>query len=280
MKKSLHSLVSLCLLLVASIALQAQVTIMPTSIFIHDAMGVESLNISNYSETPQEVRISFEFSYAGYDSLGNLVMVDHDTTTAERYGLGDYVRAFPRSFVLQPKSQQLVRVQVKPMRDKTDGTYWTRMIISSNAPAKDIETVQMAEGVGTRINYIFNQNIPVFYKKGKVSTGLQIASVDAQLGNEQLDVVARLIPQGNSPYNGSVQARIVDEKGDLVAEKETNTVVYFEALRRVEIPLPEAGLPSGNYQVELLYQTQRRDIGTKELVQTEPVRYNFPLNVK
>ncbi len=279
MKKTVIFLLALSMLTFSAFTGESQVTITPTSVFISDGIGVESVNISNYSETSQEVRISFAFSYPGYDEAGNIVMVDHDSITAAKYGLGESIKAFPRSFVLPPNGQQLVRLQVRPMRDKADGTYWSRIIISSNAPAQDLETVAVADGVGTRINYIFNQNIPVFYKKGKVTTGLEIKEVNASFEEEQLVVLARLVPKGNSPYNGSVNARLLDNKGNTVSEKQTTTVVYFEALRRVEIPLPEEDLPSGKYTIELLYQTQRRDVGGKQLVQADPVKFEIPLNI-
>lgn len=258
----------------------AQVSLSPTSVFITDAVGIESLNISNTSETAQEVQISFEFSYPGYDEIGNLTMVDNDTTKAAIYDLSSTIRAFPRTFIIQPGGQQTVRLQVLPLKDTSDGVYWTRVIVTSTPPSADIETIDVGGGVGTKIGYVFKQNVPVFYKKGTVTTGLQVLKVEAGLEESKLVAVAHLLPQGNAPFNGSVQAYLRNSNGKVVAEQFTTTVVYFEALRRVELMLPEEGLPAGEYTLELNYETQRRDIPSSDLVQAPPVKHSVVVTIE
>lgn len=258
----------------------SQVSLSPTSVFITDAVGIESLNISNTSETAQEVQISFEFSYPGYDETGNLTMVDNDTAKAAIYDLSTKIRAFPRTFIVQPGGQQTVRLQVLPLKDKADGVYWTRVIVTSSVPSADIETIDVGGGVGTKIGYVFKQNVPVFFKKGTVTTGLKVLKVETSLEDGKLVAVTRLLPQGNSPYNGSVQAYLHNSKGKVVAEQQTTTVVYFEALRRVELMLPEEGLPAGEYTLELNYETQRRDIPSSDLVQAPPVKHSVVVTIE
>ncbi len=259
---------------------QTQVSLSPTSVFINDNTNIESLNISNRGDGQVEVNVRFEFSYPGYDDHGNMISITNDSLAAQRYSLTDNLRVFPRSFVIQPRGQQVVRLQVRPMREKPEGMYWARIIVSSNAPAADIETVTAAEGVGTRVNFVFNQNIPVYYSKGNVITGLDIINVKAYQEIDQLVSIVRLKPTGNSPYNGSVTAMIRDNNGQVVAEHQTINVVYFEALRRVAIPFPDKGLPPGNYSLELMFETRRRDISPSKLVQAQPVSYIIPVQLK
>ncbi len=272
-------LVFLVALIISGSNIIAQVSLSPASVFINDKTNIESINISNRGENPVEVNVRFEFAYPGYDEHGNMVSVTNDSLAEKRHSIIENLRAFPRSFLIKPGSQQLVRLHVRPMRDRADGIYWARIIVSSSATAADIETATDAESVGTRINFVFNQNIPVFYRKGNVSTGLEVLNVTNQEENDQLVSVARLRPKGNAPYNGSVTAMILDSNGKVVAEHRTINVLYFEALRRVTIPFPEEGLPSGNYTLELLFETRRRDISPLNLVQAEPLIYNMPLKL-
>ena len=101
MKRSI--LFSVLFILAGSLSLRisAQVSIAPTAVFIHDQTNVSSLYVNNNSRDAQEITVSFEFAYPGSDSEGNLTTVADDTLSAARFGLTEYVKAFPRQFVLQ-----------------------------------------------------------------------------------------------------------------------------------------------------------------------------------
>jgi hypothetical protein len=257
-----------------------QVNLAPTSIFIHDQSGVASLYVSNNSTEEQEVSIAFEFSYPGSDSQGNLVTITNDSLTAARYGITDNLRVFPRQFVLKPGAQQTVRIQARPINNKPDGVYWTRVIVSSNTAARDIDKIQVNDGIGTKINYVFRQNIPAFYLKGKVQTGLITGNLATSVEEGKLVALASLKPSGNAPFNGSVTARLSDSRGkEIIVHKQT-LVAYSDVLRRVEIDLPAAGLLPGNYTLTLTYETVRADIPPSDLVQSLPVMQSVNFEVK
>jgi len=258
----------------------AQVSLAPTTIFIHDQTNVASLFINNNSQQSQEISVSFEFAYPGSDEKGNMVTVSNDSASAKRYGLTSGLRVFPRQFVLQPGKQQTIRVQVRPMQGKPDGIYWTRVIVSSQLATKDIDTVKITEGIGTKINYVFRQNIPVFYLKGKVTTGLTTGTVNTSVDNGKLVAVSKLKPAGNAPFNGSVTARLLNSAGKEVAVQQQTVVAYFEVLRRVELTLPPEGLTPGTYTLEFLYETKRSDISPSDLVQCAPVKQTVPVVIK
>lgn len=257
----------------------AQVALSPTFILIDDQTNIGNITLRNPGDAAVEVNVGFEFSYPGYDPGGQMVQVKDDSLAALRFGLGDQIRAFPRSFIIQPGQTQTVRLQIRPLHDKPDGVYWTRVVVNSNAASPDVETTSIAEGIGARINLEFSQTFPVFYGKGKLSTGIQVMDVKTSLKNDKLAVIARLNPVGNAPYNGSVTATLRNRSGEVVAEQQTIVVAYFEALRRVELTLPEGGLPAGNYVLEMNYETRRRDIPANDLVQAPPVRHTAEVTI-
>ena len=258
----------------------SQVSLAPTSMFIHDQSNVSSLYISNNSKDPQEVTISFEFSYPGSDEEGNMLTVYDDTLRENLRGLKSGIRVFPRQFVLQPGAQQTVRAQVRPMPSRPDGVYWTRIIVSSNAASKDAETVNVTEGISTKINYVFKQNIPAFYLKGKVTTGLIPGQVSTMVEDGKLVAISNLKPEGNSPFNGSVTARLIDNLGKETAVQQQSIVAYTEVFRRLELLLPEAGIPKGTYKLEFTYKTERADIASSDLVQGLPVTLSVPVEIR
>ncbi len=260
--------------------LNAQVSLAPTSVFISDTKGVESFYIYNNTDMRQEVSISFQFEYPCSDDHGNVKMISNDSIKAANHDLAPYIRAFPARVIMQPNTQQTVIFQVRPIANKSDGTYWTRVVVTSNVVSQDVETVNLAGGIGTKIDYIFKQNIPVFYKKGNVNTGILVQDVAISLESSGLNAIARLLPTGNSPFIGSVSAYLKDSQGRLLAEQDMSVVVYLEALRRIELPLDTEQLPPGIYELKLVYETRRRDIIQNNLVQADPVWHTMTLRIQ
>jgi hypothetical protein len=249
----------------------AKLNLTPTSLFIKDQDNAAYLYINNDSEEIQGISISCEFSYPGSDNEGNMKNLKEDTVSESKYGLADNLKVFPRQFILNPGCQQKVRIQVRPLKDKSDGTYWTRLIVSSYAVSGDAESQSPAETGGTGTNYVFRQNIPVFYLKGKVNTGLIPGDITTSVKDEKLVAVASLKPTGNSPFNGIVTVRLIDHNGKDIAVQQQAIVAYFEVLRRIEIELPSEGLAPGRYKLKFTYETYRDDISPSDLVQSAPV---------
>ncbi len=195
------SLYLFCLLLLACMIPElaiAQISLSPTAVFIHDQTNVGTLYVNNTSQEAQEVSVSFEFSYPGSDDAGNIVTISDDTISAARFDFTPNLKAFPKQFVLKPGKKQTVRFQMKPMQGKPEGAYWGRIIVSSNAVSKDVEAVKVSEGISAKINYLFKQNIPAFYIKGKASTGLTQGKVATAVEKGKLIAIVQLTPTGNS----------------------------------------------------------------------------------
>lgn len=247
---------------------QAQVSLAPTTVFA-DANGIGTLYVTNGSEKSQEINISFLFGYPGNDSIGNLVMVYADSLREQQSGLGDRIRTFPRSFILAPGQQQTVRFQVRPDRTKPAGMYFTRVKVSSNEQAADVEQTA-TEGISTQVNFKFDQVIAAFYKSGAVTTGLEFSKLEAQRKDTTIAIDSEFTVTGNSPFLGSLQAEVKDSSGKVLATQQQTVALYYEGKRAYSIPLPE-GIAPGTYQVTLLFKTERSDMPTSDLVQAPPI---------
>jgi hypothetical protein len=259
---------------------KAQISISPTALYIHDETGIGSLQVANGPDAAREISISFEFGYPSSDTLGNLIMVYNDTTAGKRYGLVHDLRAFPRHFILQPGSQQIVRIRIMPRRQLTDGAYWSRMIIRSSPEPVDPAKENDDRPVSTNISYIFKQNIALFYLKGETTTGLNAGDIKTFVEGDELIILAALERSGNCPFNGNVSVRLYDEDDNEIIRHEQTIVVYFSILRRFQIKLPAGGLPPGNYTLKFTYKTSRGDISSSDLVHSESVHKNVPLIIR
>lgn len=275
--KNTQSALYLILAMAFATPCHAQVSIAPTSVFI-DANGIASLYITNPSENAQEISVSFLFGYPGNDETGNLIMVYGDSVRADQFGLGDRLRSFPRTFLLAPAQQQTVRLQVRPDRSQPAGTYFTRIKVTSNAQTPDVEQTNI-EGVSTQVNFKFDQVIAAFYKNGHTETGLTLSNVETIQSAGILNVITDFTTTGNSPFLGSVYATLKNGSNQTIAEQQQTVALYFGGKRSLDINLPE-NLPSGDYQLELRYETRRSDIPSTDLVQSSSIAKTVAVKIQ
>jgi hypothetical protein len=266
--KNILQVLSISLSMFLAMPVMAQISIAPTSVFM-DNNGIASLYITNPSEVVQEISIGFLFGYPGSDELGNLIMVYGDSIKDMQYGLGDRLRAFPRTFVLAPQQQQTVRLQLRPDRSLPAGTYFTRIKVTSNNQAQDVDQVVETE-VSTQVNFKFDQVIAAFYKNGQTSTGLEIGNVATSMDEGRVRAIADFVTTGNSPFLGSISATLKDASNKTVSKKEETVAMYFSGKKGIEVNIPD-GLASGEYQLELQFETKRSDIPSSDLVQSSPI---------
>lgn len=273
LKLSIFALVLVCFLTTSS---QAQVSLTPYLLYIHDNTNIENLYVTNSSDNVQEVNISVGFMYPDSDEEGKLTMVEADSEIVSRYSLDENIRFFPRRFVLQPGQQQSVRVQVLPAGGKDDGLYWSRIFISSTVQRPEVG--ELADGmIGAGVSFILNQDIPVFYHRGSTSTGIELTDFRTENSNGQLVLLPKLKRHGNSPYIGSVFSRLMDADGNVVIESRSNALAYFEERRRFTLDVTD--IPSGTYTLELEFRTERRDVSRRDLVQADPVVERFTVEL-
>jgi hypothetical protein len=254
----------------------AQVSIAPTTIFTN-SNGIATCYITNPSDSPQEVDVSFVFGYPAYNEEGELNMVYGDSLYESKMGLGDQIRAFPRSFILQPFQQQIVRIQVRPNRNKPDGMYFTRLKIATKIQTADAGTSVNTE-ISSKINFRFEQIIAVFSPQGNVTTSLELGDIHYEREGTQVHVVSDYKVGGNAPYLGTVRVQLKDPQNQAVAEQRQTVALYFDSRHRVSINLPDDFAP-GDFDLEVSYTTERTDIKTSDIVQATPTTRIFRVNI-
>jgi hypothetical protein len=254
--------------LLATETVSAQVTVAPTMLFIDSKKGIGNLFVTNNSASSQEVSISFAFGYPCSDSAGNAIMRYDDTAAAETFALNPYVKAYPRKFFLGSREEQTVRLQVRVKKAAKNAFYFTRIKVTSNQKTPDVEKT-IGDSISTRINFKFDQILPVFYRRGKVSTGLTIHDISTTSGDGKLTVLADVERTGGAPFIGSMRAELFSPGKKRVALFETTAAVYFRTKNRFELDISKAG--KGGHRLALAFETKRGDVSKKNLLQTEPV---------
>lgn len=272
----LRSLIFTLVCLFMNTGIQAQVSLAPSSLFVDEKTGIANLYVSNRSSTAQEILVSFVFGYPDSDQKGNLVMQYDDKIAAESFGLDPYIRAFPRSFILEPNQQQTVRIQVRPNSGMKDGFYFTRIKVLSS-PEVPLLAENSKEAINAQISFKFEQVTAVFYKRGKVETGLNIRDLELEQTEKDLIVIPLLERLGNAPFIGTFSAKLKDQNGISVSEAQSSTTAYFTTKRRLALNTEK--LKPGYYELELKFETKRNDMASGDLVQTPDVIYTVDVEL-
>lgn len=263
-------------LLLGTEKLFAQVTVAPSMLFIDSKSGIGNLYITNNSASPQEVSISFAFGFPDADSVGNPTMNYNDSVDAKTYSLNPMVHAYPRSFLLEANQEQTVRLQVRTKGAAKDVFYFTRIKITSNQKSAEIER-KPTDSVATQIKFRFDQILPVFYRKGNVSTGLTVHDVSTSIKDKKLTVVADVERTGIAPFIGSMKAELFSPANESVALHEETASIYFRMKDKVELDLSKAG--KGEHRLVLTFETKRSDVAADDLLQAPPVTKEVTVNL-
>lgn len=254
----------------------AQVAVAPTILFIGSDTRFGTYLVSNQSGVPQEVTVDFRFGYPESDSLGNGYMVYGDTLAGAELAITEWVRAFPRRFVVGPGEQQTVRLTVRPPADIADGTYWTRIVTTSTPQTPQVDTV--GEGVAAQIIFRLEQITTVLYRNGEVGTGVTLDEVRHWVEPAQVSFLATLSRTGNSPFFGSATLRVRDAAGTVVGEGIQAVAIYFDS--RIAFAVDRAALPAGEYSAEISVTPERSDIAPADQLPmeavTQTVRFAVP----
>tara|TARA_R110002049_G_scaffold31743_1_gene106912 strand:+ start:1378 stop:2211 length:834 start_codon:yes stop_codon:yes gene_type:complete len=247
----------------------AQITISPTNIFIEENTKFGTYLVINGSNEPQEVSVEFLFAYTATDKTGKRSVVYDDSVRQQQHSADSWIRSFPKTFTLQPSKRQVVRLRVSPAANLADGTYWARVKTTSTAQTPPIE-LQEEGAVSAKVGYTIEQITGLYFKKGNVTTDIQVTSTRTELSEDKntLAVISDLIRGGNSPFLGSITANVMDRSGKIVASSFRSTTIYFSGTHRQEVDISE--LPSGSYTVEMTFESQRSDVATQDIVSMAP----------
>jgi hypothetical protein len=233
----------------------AQVIISPYILYTDTKNKFGTFLVQNESDQVYELDISFVFGYPITDSLGNATMQYYDKPDSSLPSITNWIRAFPRKFVLNPKQRQVVRMTVKPPTDISAGTYWTRIVTSAVPQSPPVDT--LSAGVRAQIKFVLNQITTFLYRVEPTTIGTEVQNIYSEKDSNNINIYARLVRTGNSPFFGKVTAFVRDVDGNLIAEEEQSLANYFELVKRFQFPLNK--FKSGLYQAEIIISSNEKE---------------------
>ena len=239
-------------------------------IFVSENQKIQDITIVSQSDSLQEVAFSSSFGFPVNTKEDGLHISEGRQQDRFLYDLTPYVRVFPEKIFLAPGQRQIVRLQVQNSPQFETGTYWTRLSIKSQTTSPEAQENLVPTGrQSTNINLVVRQNIGVFYKHGEVNTSLQLLDLETRQENSVLHVEPLLKRNGNSPYIGSLDAKLYSASDELVSQSSVITSVFFETLSPLRLNV--ADLETGRYRLVLRFTTSRGDATSSRLIQSNPL---------
>lgn len=275
MKNSLK--LSAILFLLFSSNLLSQVIISPYIVYMDDKDRYGSMIVQNESYEPYEISISFVFGYPVSDSLGNRTMKYIQYPDENVPSINNWVKAFPKKFVLQPKERQTIRLMSRPPTDLLPGTYWTRIVTSSSPVETSVDT--STSGVSAKLKFVLNQVTTAIYRKEPANVDLKIDEPKIYLDSTNTyQLLFPLQREGNSPFFGNLSLRVFNAQNELVHDEKEYLSIYFDLVRN--FILPKEKFIQGKYHAELEVKfNEKEDISESKMEQKPNVIKKFDFSI-
>lgn len=206
--------------------IHSQILISPYIVYTDKENKVGNFIVQNESETIYEISISFLFGYPENDSSGQIVMKYIESDSTSSYSIKNYIRAFPKKFLLEPKKRQVIRLTIKAPDTLKNGTYWTRIITSAVPYLQPVDTIKT--GITAKIKFVLNQVTTCLYRIHPAESGLDLESSEVIYDSNSVKLILNLKRIGNSPFLGNLLIKILNKNGEVVKELSEYVPVYFK----------------------------------------------------
>lgn len=255
----------LIFLLVPNILL-SQIIISPYVVYTDSKNQFANMIVQNESDDAYEIGISFKFGYPISDSLGNISMKYLDNPDSSSLSILNYVKVFPRKFILKPRQRQLIGLTVKPPQNIKEGTYWVRIVTSStkqsNQPLLDTNNTNLS----AQITFVLNQITTLLYRTSNASTGIEITDIKYLINDDKLDIISSLKRLGNSPFFGDMKVTVFDKNNNLILSDTQHLKVYYDLFAKSSFNISE--LKKGEYKALIqLTHNEKEDIPQSNPIQ-------------
>ena len=233
------------------------VIVSPLAIFMDQRSRSSEIRLANASAHAEEITIDLKYGFSTTDSLGRPMTpsFDPESVSAEAPSAARWIRVFPRKVILAPGQVQTVRLFASPPPSLPDGEYWARFLASSHALP---DTSAASTGVQAGISFLIITSIPLWYRKGVVTTSAAIDSLNASAASDSLRVRFVLARGGNASYLGTAKFALLDAREKPVREWQLPLSVYTRYRRRAVFPLDK--VPAGTYTVAMTLSPVRADL--------------------
>jgi len=251
----------------------SQVVVTPYIVMIDDKNKFGTFTVVNETSESEEVTVNFKFEYLKSDAAGNVFF---DSSADNMNNLTSWIKAFPKKFVLKPGDKQIVRMTVDAPAGLSKGTYWSKIVTSSQRQEKFIDT---SGNIKARINFVLNQITTVLYKNQKYDSQVDLVNADVNVDNESINILSNLSVKGDQPFYAQFGYKIFDSANNVAYENIEFLGIYFDMHKNFKFPV--STLKPGNYTAEItIVSDMGVDIPKTDKGQIQPIIKKVDFAVK
>jgi P pilus assembly chaperone PapD len=270
---SLPRLAALALITVAVLApvrTHAQnVLIAPQAVVIDSRTRTGKLTLVNESDTPAEVAVSTLYGYPVTDSIGMMSLHVFDGVVPDTApSAANWIQVFPRRLRLPPRARQTLRLLVSPPDSISAREYWARLVVAVRGSSVPVPAESSAN-ISASLTLEVRSVLGVFYRNGKVRTGLTMAQLHARAKHDSVISRADLTRTGTAAFVGSLNGTVRDATGRVVGKGTLPLGVYYTLSPR--LAMATGHLPPGKYTMTLEAVTARPDVASRLLIHAPSV---------
>lgn len=256
----------------------AYVRVAPPLLFLDEPKRSVPLQIFNTSEKEVEVWIEIKYGYTTTDDSNKIVIKYTDKLDSDDQSVAGWTTFYPDKFILKPKEKRHIRVMVNASSGIPDGEYWARILVNSKPIGSSLKLSSTPDKPKMDIVVQNQQSIPFHYRKGKVSTSVEITeSPKIQVHGKVISFLASMQRYGNSSYWGRMNFELVNEKGKVVKKSPQHFVVYKKISYIFNIGISD--IPKGNYVLNTTAETVRMDDAAKYVLKTAPKNWKYNIRI-
>ena len=233
------------------------------------------ITVLNPHDTRASFSVDLRFGFATTDSAGKLIVELRDGPDSA--SAAGWVVAYPARFTLRPGAMRTVRLLAQPPDGTPDGEYWARLTVHARDDADTIlsDTTDRS-AVRVRIAMETATVLPVFFRKGIVTTGVTVGAAQASASGNAVEVRAALTRHGSAAFLGIAHIVVRDANGRTIGAVDRQLAVYRSMQPRWTVPV-ESGAALVGSSVTLRFATDRRDVPENLLVRARAVETIIPV---
>ena len=225
-----------------SLSASAQIGVAPTRVMMTNPERSKEITLSNPNTTPMVVEAKIVYALMKSDSNGAMAYDSVGLGSTGRPSCAEWAKVFPKRFTLQPNESRSLRVLLSPPSGVADGEYLARLIVISEPVARPAPLVVDTTKVVTEIRTRIHTGLPVIFRKGSLSTGIQFDLVRPSIVPDGIRLLADLYPEGNATYRGTLFAEIFGSDGASVAKADMQVGAEMAVLQPFVIPSLNPGV--------------------------------------
>ena len=253
----------------------AGIAVDPHMVVLTAARAAGQITVLNPHDTRASFSVDLRFGFATTDSAGKLMVELRDGPDSA--SAAGWVVAYPARFTLRPGAMQTVRLLAQPPVGTPDGEYWARLTVHArdDADALVADTTEQS-AIRVRIAMETATVLPVFFRKGNVTTGVTVGTAQASARGSAVDVRAALTRNGSAAFLGVAHIVVRDANGRTIGAADRQIAVYRSMQPRWTIPV-ESGARLTGSSVSIRFATDRRDVPENLLVRAAAIETIIPV---